>query len=89
MITCKSVSNALARGDYDKLPPLRKKMLKLHIKMCAMCGPYNGFVTEMQDTARSYCEHEEASGEKMPADMAERLKLAAATGERATASTTD
>ena len=41
MITCKSVSNALARGDYDKLPPLRKKMLKLHIKMCAMCGPYN------------------------------------------------
>ena len=59
MFTCKSVSKALEKGDYDQLPPLRKKMGKLHIRLCGMCGNYNGFVVTMQDTARAYRQKEE------------------------------
>jgi IS1 family transposase len=79
MITCKSVSKALERGDYDHLSPLRKKMLKLHIRLCGMCGNYNGFVVTMQDTARAFGQKEEetVAGESLPTELAERLKQAA------------
>jgi aerobic-type carbon monoxide dehydrogenase small subunit (CoxS/CutS family) len=79
MITCKSVSKALARGDYEKLSPLRRKMLRLHVRLCGMCRNYNGFVMTMQDTAREYNEHEEAlaEGEKLPSDVADRIKATA------------
>ena len=78
MLTCKSVSKALERGDYEALPPLKKKLLKFHVHLCTMCGPYNGFVMTMQDTAREYCEHEECGTagcqDKMPEDVAQQLK---------------
>jgi hypothetical protein len=78
MLTCKSVSKALERGDYDKLPPFRKKLLGLHVHLCSMCGPYNGFVMTMQDTAREFTDHEEKDGagstETLPREFAEELK---------------
>ena len=84
MLTCKSVSNALERGDYHTLPPIRQKMLKLHVKLCTMCGPYNGFVVSMQDTAHEFCEHEEDAGptaaataSQLPPDLIDTIRLAA------------
>ena len=78
MITRKSVSKALERGDYDSLPPLKKKLLKLHVHLCTMCGPYNGFIMSMQDTSREFCKHEELDGagctECLPEGSAEKMK---------------
>jgi hypothetical protein len=79
MITCKSVSRTLAKDDYEKLPPLRKKLLRLHVRLCCICGHYNGFVMTMQDTARAYREREETlvCPERLPPELAGRIKAAA------------
>lgn len=58
MITCKQVSNALSREDYEKLSPMRKFFLKLHVKLCIVCGRFNRQVMESQDMCRCYKEHE-------------------------------
>ena len=60
MLTCKQVSNALASGDYQKLPPFKKATLKLHVSLCLVCGRYNRQVMMMQDTCRHVREHVDA-----------------------------
>jgi hypothetical protein len=77
MFTCKQVSNALHREDYDKLPPLRRFFLKLHIKLCIFCGKFNQQVMESQDMCRCYKEQEATLQTKrpaMPEDKKEALK---------------
>jgi thioredoxin-related protein len=59
MFTCKQVSNALSKEDYDKLPPMRRFFLKLHVKLCIFCGKFNKQVMDSQDMCRCYKEHEE------------------------------
>jgi hypothetical protein len=59
MLTCKQVSKALAKEDYENMSPLRKFFLKFHVSLCAVCGKYNRQVMVMQDTCRCYKEHEE------------------------------
>ena len=59
MFTCKQVSNALAKQDYEKLPPMRRFCLKLHVKLCVFCGKFNKQVMESQDMCRCFKEHEE------------------------------
>jgi hypothetical protein len=59
MLTCKQVSNALSKEDYDKLPPLRRFFLKLHVKLCVFCGKFNRQVMESQDMCRCFKEREE------------------------------
>lgn len=59
MLTCKQVSNALSKEDYDKLPPVKRFFLKLHVKLCVFCGKFNRQVMESQDMCRCYKQHEE------------------------------
>lgn len=59
MLTCKQVSNSLSKEDYEKLSPMRKFFLKLHVKLCFFCGKFNKQVMESQDMCRCYREHEE------------------------------
>lgn len=59
MFTCKQVSNALSREDYEKLSSLRRFFLKLHVKLCVFCGKFNRQVMESQDMCRCYKEHED------------------------------
>lgn len=59
MFTCKQVSNSLSKEDYEKLPPLRKFFLRLHVKLCFFCGKFNGQVMQSQDMCRCYKAHEE------------------------------
>lgn len=66
MLTCKQVSNALSKEDYDKLPPLRRFFLKLHVKLCVFCGKFNKQVMESQDMCRCYREHEEELNKERP-----------------------
>jgi hypothetical protein len=77
MLTCKQVSNALSKEDYEKLPPLRRFFLRLHVKLCVFCGKFNRQVMDSQDMCRCYKEHEEELAEhrpKMEAGQKEELK---------------
>ena len=59
MFTCKQVSNALSKEDYEKLSPMRRLFLKLHVKLCIFCGKFNKQVMESQDMCRCFKEREE------------------------------
>ena len=54
MFTCKQVSHALSKEDYEKLSPSRKFFLKLHVKLCIFCGKFNRQVMDSQDICRHY-----------------------------------
>jgi hypothetical protein len=60
MLACKQVANALSQGDYENLPPFRKAMLKVHVKLCVMCGKYHRDVMDMQDGVRKFRHQEDA-----------------------------
>ncbi len=66
MLTCKQVSKALSREDYEKLPPLRRFFLCLHVKLCIFCGKFNRQVMENQDMCRCYKQHEDELAEHRP-----------------------
>ena len=66
MLTCKQVSNALSKEDYEKLSPLKRFFLKLHVKLCIFCGKFNRQVMESQDMCRCYQEHEEELNSQRP-----------------------
>ncbi len=59
MFTCKQISKVLSNGDYQKLSPIRRFWLKLHVKFCVFCGKYNRQVIESQDMCRCYKDSEE------------------------------
>ena len=77
MFTCKQVSNALSREDYEKLPPLKRFFLKLHVKLCVFCGKFNRQVMDSQDMCRCYREREDELLEhhtKLENDKKEELR---------------
>ena len=66
MLTCKQVSNALSKEEYDKMPPMRRFFLRLHVKLCFVCGKFNRQVMDSQEMCRCYRENEEALAEHRP-----------------------
>lgn len=72
MLTCKQVSNALSKEEYEKMPPLRRFFLRLHVKLCVFCGKFNRQVMESQEMCRCYREHEESLPPHRPKLDAER-----------------
>jgi len=66
MFTCKQVSTALSKEDYQKLPPTRRFFLRLHVKLCVFCGKFNRQVMESQDMCRCYKQHEDENNEHRP-----------------------
>ena len=80
MLTCKQVSKALSKGDYEDLPPIRKFFLKLHVKLCIFCGKFNHQVMETQNMCRHYRTKEETheiDGIRPKLDSARREHLQA------------
>jgi len=49
MITCKQVSKALAENKIHELPWHKRFGLKLHIKLCFVCGKANGQIVQLQN----------------------------------------
>ena len=66
MFTCKQVSKALSKEDYEQLSPARRFFLRLHVKLCVFCGKFNTQVMESQDMCRCYKQHEETVAESRP-----------------------
>lgn len=80
MLTCKQVSHALSEEDYEKLSPLRKFLLKLHVKLCVFCGKFNRQVMDHQEMCRHYREQEElpfAKQKQATLDEAQKQELKA------------
>ena len=48
MITCKQVSKALAENRIHELPWHKRLGLKLHIKLCFVCGKANTQIVQLQ-----------------------------------------
>ncbi len=77
MLTCKQVSTALSKEDYEKLPLLRRFFLRLHVKLCFFCGKFNQQVIESQDMCRHYKQHEDdicTHRPKLDPDKKDKLK---------------
>ena len=77
MFTCKQVSNALSRDDYENLPPMRRFFLKLHVRLCVFCGKFNRQVMDSQDMCRHFRAHEDlltSYRPKMDESQKENLK---------------
>ena len=89
MFTCKQVSHALSKEDYEKLSPSRKFFLKLHVKLCIFCGKFNRQVMDSQDMCRHYRHEEDEHLEKGPElddakkDALKELLAAHSTGRKA------
>jgi hypothetical protein len=77
MLTCKQVSNTLSEEDYEKLSPLRKCLLKLHVKLCIFCGTFNRQVMDNQDMCRHFMAHEESSPNQAALDEDKKDELKA------------
>ena len=63
MFTCKQVSNALSKEDFEKMSLLRRFFLRLHVKLCVFCGKYNRQVMDSQHMCSCYKKHEITSEE--------------------------
>lgn len=76
MLTCKQVSNALAQGDYQDLPCLKRRLLQMHVMLCFICHGANQNIMTFQDIARAFRRKEEflPSGEKLPDDARQRIR---------------
>ena len=66
MLTCKQVSNALSKEEYEKMPPMRRFFLRLHVTLCIFCGKFNRQVLDSQQMCRYYREKEETLAEHRP-----------------------
>lgn len=60
MWMCRQVAKALADQDYEEMTPFRKASLKLHVRLCTMCGRFHRQVMDMQDGVRGFRDHEDA-----------------------------
>lgn len=80
MLRCKQVADALADKRYWELPWYRRWGLRLHVGLCFFCGRYHRHVMCMQETAKSFCDHEAKGGtgaeEKLSPEARERIKQA-------------
>lgn len=61
MFTCKQVSNALSEEDFEKMSPVRRFFLQLHVKLCVFCGRFNRQVIDSQEMCSCYKKHEHSS----------------------------
>jgi thioredoxin-related protein len=87
MLTCKQVSKTLTNQDYEKLSPMRKFFLLLHVKLCFFCGKSNRQVMDTQDMCRCFKKHEhtlEATRDKLDDAHKEALKGLLAEQSRST-----
>lgn len=66
MLTCKQVSRTLQKQDFADLSPFRQFLLKVHIKLCIVCGKFNKQVIQDQDMCCNYKKNEEESLAKQP-----------------------
>jgi hypothetical protein len=76
MLTCKQVHKALAAGDYTELPRMQQWALRMHVSMCFICKRFNRDIMMIQDTARSFREHEDndKGDVRLPEEARHRIK---------------
>ena len=58
MIACKQVARALARQHVSKMPWWRRLPLRVHIRLCLMCGKHHRQVVSIQKGVDKFLEFE-------------------------------
>ena len=61
MFTCKQVSSALDKKNFQDLPIWKRMLIKIHVKCCLFCGKYNTQVIDTHDMCREFIKNEEKS----------------------------
>ena len=67
----------MSENDYEKLSPLKKCLLKIHVTLCVVCGKFNRQVMDSHDMCRHYKGKEkelESSRPKLDEDKKTQLK---------------
>ncbi len=83
MFTCKQVSKTLLKTDYENLSPMKKFFLRLHIRLCFVCGKYNRQVIDSQDMCRHYKAHDhDVAAERPKMDDEKKAALKAMLNEQ-------
>ena len=59
MITCKQVSKALAENRIHELSWHKRLGLKLHIKLCFVCGKANSQIVQLQNGIKKMLDRED------------------------------
>ena len=59
MITCKQVSKALAENRIHELPWHKRLGLKIHIKLCFVCGKANTQIVQLQNGIKKMLDRED------------------------------
>ena len=70
MLTCKQVATSLNDRDYAELSPLKRLFLKLHVRLCIVCGRYHRHVMRFQDGVRRYRKGEASRTSAVPGQLA-------------------
>ena len=63
MFTCKQVSSALNKNNFQDLPTWKRIFIKMHVKCCLFCGKYNTQVIDTHEMCRELIKNEENSND--------------------------
>lgn len=66
MFTCKQVSKALSEEEYKDMPLIRRTLVRLHVKLCLICGKYNNQVIDSQEMCQCYKQNEDSVAQSRP-----------------------
>lgn len=74
MITCKQIAKKMADQKLHEVPTFQRWWMKLHIKMCVVCGSYQQDAEKFQQAESKFAELEEEYGSRLDADFKQKLK---------------
>ena len=59
LITCKQIARKLANKKLRDFPPIKRWWIKLHIKMCVVCGEYQRNAVKFQEAEQNFSEKDD------------------------------
>lgn len=74
IFTCKQIARKMADQKLHETSPIQRWWMKLHIKMCVVCGSYQRDAEKFQHAESKFAELDEDYQKKMNPDFKERLK---------------
>jgi len=74
IFTCKQIARKMADQKLHEASPMQRWWMKLHIKMCVVCGSYQRDAEKFQHAESKFAEFEEGCQKKLAPDFKEKLK---------------
>ena len=74
MLRCKDVAKSLADTNFRDLTCRQRVAMLFHIVLCPVCGSFHRDVVKSHKNAREFCEQEEPTDAKLPAETKKDLQ---------------